>query len=119
MDADSHPTDYADDMPIWQFGLGKSGTVSGIKAAIDLNYGYFDDTVQQSPTVVLPDTDEFAVGDKVKVRTGRNYLYGSTKKFTLWFREYEVLSVRGDRVVIGKKGVVTAAVDAENLVRVD
>lgn len=119
VDAASHPTDYTGDMPIWQFGLGKSGTVSGIKAAIDLNYGYFDDTVQQSPTIVLPDTDEFAVGDKVKVRAGRNYLYGSTKKFTLWFREYEVLSVRGDRVVIGKKGTVTAAVDAENLVRID
>lgn len=118
VDAASHPTDYAGDMPVWQFGLGKSGAVKGINAAIDLNYGYFDDTVQQTPIVVLPDTDEFAVGDTVKVRTGRNYLYGSTKKFTLWFREYEVLSVRGDRVVIGKKGVVTAAVDAGNLVRV-
>ncbi len=118
VDADSHPIDYADDMPIWQFGMGKRGTVKGIGTDIDLNYGYFDETVSNVPTVVLPDTDEFAVGDRVKVRTGKNYLYGSTKKFTLWFREYEVLSVRGDRVVIGKNGVVTAAVDADNLVRV-
>lgn len=119
VDPGAAPTDYADDMPIWQFGLGKSGTVSGIRAAIDLNYGYFDEAASKAPTVLLPDTEDFTAGDKVKVRAGRNYLYGSTKKFTVFFREYEVLSVRGDRVVIGKNGVVTAAVDAENLVRVD
>jgi GH25 family lysozyme M1 (1,4-beta-N-acetylmuramidase) len=119
VDADSHPTDYAGDMPIWQFGMGKRGTVKGIGADIDLNYGYFDETMSKAPTVALPDNDGFAVGDRVKVRAGRNYLYGTIKKFTLWFREYEVISVKGDRVVIGKKGTVTAAVDAENLVRVD
>ena len=119
VDADSHPTDYAGDMPIWQFGMGKRGTVKGIGADIDLNYGYFDETAPNVPTVALPDNDGFAVGDRVKVRAGRNYLYGTIKKFALWFREYEVLSVRGDRVVIGKMGKVTAAVDAENLVRVD
>lgn len=117
VDPDDTPTDYADDMQIWQFGIGAKGAVKGVNAAIDLNYGYFDD-VQTKPPVILPDTEDFAVGDTVKVRTGKNYLYGSTKKFTLWFRQYEVLSVRGDRVVIGKKGVVTAAVDADNLVLV-
>lgn len=117
VDADSHPTDYADDMRIWQFGIGKKGYIKGINAAIDLNYGYFDDILTKPP-VILPDTPDFAVGDIVAVRKGKNYLYGSTKKFTLWFRQYEVLSVRGDRVVIGKKGVVTAAVDADYLTRV-
>lgn len=118
VDADSHPTDYAGDMPIWQFGMGKRGTVKGIGADIDLNYGYFDETVSNVPTVALPDNDGFAVGDRVKVRAGRNYLYGTIKKFALWFREYEVISVKGDRVVIGKKGTVTAAVDADNLIPV-
>jgi len=117
VNAASAPTDYADDMPIWQFGLGKKGYIKGINAAIDLNYGYFDEILSKPP-VVLPDTPDFAVGDTVKVRFGKNYLYGSTKKFVTYFRTYEVLGVRGDRVVIGKKGVVTAAVDAENLTRV-
>lgn len=115
---DSKPTDYAENMPIWQFGRGDKGYIKGINAEIDLNYGYFDETVSKTPTVTLPDTDKIAVGDRVKVRTGRNYLYGSTKKFVVFFREYDVLSVRGDRVVIGKKGVATAAVDEENLARV-
>ena len=36
------PTDYAQDMPVWQFGKGGKGYVDGIKGEIDLNYGYFD-----------------------------------------------------------------------------
>lgn len=39
------PTDYAQDMPVWQFGKGGKGYVDGIKGEIDLNYGYFDKVV--------------------------------------------------------------------------
>ena len=35
------PTDYADDMPVWQFGKGAQNSVDGVKTKIDLNYGYF------------------------------------------------------------------------------
>ncbi len=114
-DKDRKPTGY-DNMKIWQYG---AETVRGISTgAVDSNYGYFDvavEDVPSKPAVIAPDTPEFEVGDKVKVRTGKNYLYGTTKKFVLWFREYEVISVKGDRVVIGKKGTVTAAVHADNL----
>lgn len=114
------PTGY-DTMKIWQYG---AENVRGISAgAVDSNYGYFDVAVEDVPSKpIAPDIPElepvFEEGDVVKVRTGKNYLYGTTRKFTLWFRQYEVISVKGDRVVIGKKGVVTAAVHADNLVLV-
>lgn len=118
-DKERKPTGY-DNMKIWQYG---AETVRGISTGeVDSNYGYFEvavEDVPSKPVEPLPELETvFEVGDKVKVRTGKNYLYGTTKKFMLWFREYEVLSAKGDRVVIGKKGVVTAAVDAENLTRV-
>lgn len=113
------PTGY-DNMQIWQYG---AETVNGIHTGeVDSNYGYFEVAVEDVPpthTAPIPELEPaFEVGDIVKVRTGKNYLYGTTKKFTTWFREYEVISVKGDRVVIGKKGVVTAAVHADNLVLV-
>lgn len=112
------PKNYDDDMPIWQFGKCAEGYINGIDAEVDLNYGYFDGaTPNITPNITTTPTFEevYKPGDIVKVRVGRNYLYGSTRKFTVWFREYDVMSVKGDRVVIGKKGVVTAAVDADNL----
>lgn len=103
-----------DNMAIWQYG---AEDVNGVRTgAVDSNFGYFDVAVEDVPSKPLPEHEPvFKVGDKVKVRVGKNYLYGTAKKFMLWFREYEVISVKGDRVVIGKKGVVTAAVSAENL----
>ena len=106
-----------DNMKIWQYG---AENVNGVRTgAVDSNYGFFDVAVEDVPpkhTAPIPELEPvFEVGDIVKVRAGKNYLYGTTKKFTTWFREYEVLSVKGDRVVIGKKGVVTAAVHADNL----
>lgn len=110
------PTDY-DNMQIWQYGVE---AVKGINGNVDANYGYFEVAVEDVPLKpITPDIPElepdFSVGDIVKVRASKNYLYGTTRKFTLWFREYEVISVKGDRVVIGKKGVVTAAIHADNL----
>ena len=106
-------------MQIWQYG---AEAVKGINGNVDANYGYFDVAVEDVPPMLITPMPElepdFRVGDIVKVRTGKNYLYGTTKKFMLWFRQYEVISVKGDRVVIGKKGTVTAAVNADNLVRV-
>jgi GH25 family lysozyme M1 (1,4-beta-N-acetylmuramidase) len=110
------PTGY-DNMQIWQYGVE---TVKGISGNVDSNYGYFDIAVEDVPPKLITPIPEltptFETGDRVKVRAGKNYLYGTTRKFAVWFREYEVLSVKGDRVVIGKKGVITAAVHADNLV---
>lgn len=118
-DKERKPTGY-DTMKIWQYG---AETVKGINGNVDSNFGYFEVAVEDVPSKpIKPDIPEFEpdfrVGDIVKVRAGKNYLYGTTKKFMLWFRQYEVISVKGDRVVIGKKGTVTAAVNADNLVRV-
>lgn len=115
-DKERKPIGY-DTMKIWQYG---AETVGGIKGEVDSNFGYFEVAVEDVPSksiTPIPELEpDFRVGDIVKVRTGRNYLYGTTKKFMLWFRQYEVLSVKGDRVVIGKKGVITAAIHADNLV---
>ena len=112
------PTGY-DNMQIWQYGVE---TVKGINGNVDANYGYFDVAVEDVPPMLITPIPEltpvFETGDRVKVRTGKNYLYGTTRKFVVWFREYEVISAKGDRIVIGKKGVITAAVNADNLVRV-
>lgn len=117
-DKERKPIGY-DTMKVWQYG---AETVGGIKGEVDSNFGYFEVAVQDVPSkpeAPIPELEpDFRVGDIVKVRTGKNYLYGTAKKFMLWFRQYEVLSVKGDRVVIGKKGVITAAVHADNLVRV-
>lgn len=76
-------------------------------------------TVADKPTppAISPQfaTAAFKAGDRIKVRAGRNTLYGSNKRFTAWFRYYDVLSVKGDRVVIGKGKIVTAAVNASSL----
>ena len=112
------PTGY-DNMQIWQYGVE---TVKGINGNVDANYGYFEVAVEDVPPKLITPIPEltptFETGDRVKVRAGKNYLYGTTRKFAVWFREYEVISVKGDRVVIGKKGVITAAVHADNLVLV-
>ncbi len=115
-DKERKPIGY-DTMKIWQYG---AESVKGINGNVDSNFGYFEvavEDVPSKPITPIPELEpDFRVGDIVKVRTGRNYLYGTTKKFVLWFRQYEVLSVKGDRVVIGKKGVITAAIHADNLV---
>lgn len=117
-DKERKPVGY-DTMKVWQYG---AEAVGGIKGFVDSNFGYFEvavEDVPSKPEAPIPELEpDFRVGDIVKVRTGKNYLYGTTKKFMLWFRQYEVISVKGDRVVIGKKGVITAAVHADNLVRV-
>lgn len=43
---DDAPTDYAQDMPVWQFGKGTQNAVDGVKTEIDLNYGYFENRVK-------------------------------------------------------------------------
>lgn len=59
---------------------------------------------------------KFKVGDKVKVVNP--LVYGTTRKFTLWFKTYEVMSVSGDRAVIGVDGVITAPVNIKYIKKV-
>lgn len=54
-------------------------------------------------------------GDKVKVINPTDY-YG--KKFTLHYDTYDVISITGDRVVIGVGKYITAAIKPENLEKI-
>lgn len=90
------------DPVIWQPGKKK---IFGIWT--DVDYGYF------TPPDVKPSPQKLKAGDRVKVL--RPLIYGTQKKFTAYFPEYDVISVSGDRVVIGIGRAVTAAVDAANL----
>lgn len=67
-------------------------------------------TPQPTPT---PSGDTFTPGDKVRVKEAVQY--GSNKPFTVYYSEYDVISVTGDRVVIGIGKTVTAAIHAANL----
>lgn len=62
---------------------------------------------------------EIKKGDKVTVKSGQNYIYGTNKKFTLFVNVYTVLEVSGDRVVISSDGKnVTTAIAKSNLQKV-
>lgn len=67
-------------------------------------------------TVADAKTDEkIRPGDKVKVLNAITYTGG---RFKTYYKEYDVLEIKGDRVVIGIGKVVTAAVKASNLQKV-
>lgn len=69
--------------------------------------------------VVKQATVEIKKGDKVTVKSGQNYVYGTNKKFTLFVNVYTVLEVSGDRVVISSDGKnVTTAIAKSNLQKV-
>lgn len=108
------------------------GSVPGIKGAIDMDISYKDypsiiraaklnrlsDKPVTVPAIIAqPPKQTFKDKDIVKVK--KPIIYGTAKRFTAWFRDYDVIGTpKGDRVVIGKKGHVTAAVAAENLIKI-
>lgn len=93
---------------IWQYG---AGTYAGMKN-VDMNYGYF-----ANPEKVQKEAQEtvrsFRAGDRVRVKQA--LIYGTDRKFKTYYDTYDVISVSGDRVVIGIGKAITAAVAAENL----
>lgn len=93
---------------IWQYG---AKAYAGLKN-VDVNYGYFD--LMKSATGETQETARsFRTGDRVRVV--RALIYGTDRKFKTYYPEYDVISVSGDRVVIGVGKAITAAVAAENL----
>ena len=110
------PTEYKN-MKVWQYS--DKGRVSGISGNVDVNLGYYDISNTATPTPTPPATNNIKSGDIVYVKSGQNYLYGTNKKFTVWYDAYEVMQdVVSDRVVIGKYGVITAATHIDNIVKV-
>lgn len=92
------------------------GSVPGVSGAVDLNRGYYE-AAKPAPIVTPEQPAAIRVGDRVKVV--KAILYGTTRKFVAFYPWYDVIQVRGDRVVIGRGKVVTAAVAAENLKKTD
>lgn len=113
----TNDTDY----DMWQFG----GSVNYLRdtqineQTVDQNYCYTDyctDHVVEEVTVPdyqpVPDT-KYHKGDTVKVINAIQYDNG--EPFNTYYDEYSVLSVSGRRVVIGVDGVITAAIDEDNI----
>lgn len=126
------PTDYAERMVMWQYT--GSGRIQGFNGYFDMNYGYFDikDLIKDKPagnisTPCAPTSStkpKFKKGQMVKVintfESGgkiRALTYQGTP-FVVAHDTYEVIQAVGDRVVIGKNGVVVAAVKDKDLKRV-
>ena len=81
--------------------------------------GYDYDKVQGEVNATLSGSkntsDKISVGDKVKVTNNITY---TGKSFKTYYKEYDVIEVKGDRVVIGIGKTVTAAVNVKNLAKV-
>lgn len=67
---------------------------------------------QEKPAVVTT----LKVGDKVKVKSGAKTYTGTSLAFFVYGQVYDVMEVKGDRVVIGQKRKITAAVRSGDLV---
>lgn len=65
---------------------------------------------------VVDNKKEIKIGDKVKVLNPINYDTGKT--FKLWYKEYEVMRLSGDRAVIGVNGVITSAISVNRLEKI-
>ena len=63
------------------------------------------------------ETTNLKVGDKVKVKSGAKTYTGTSLASFVYGQVYDVMEIKGDRVVIGQKRKVTAAVRAEDLIK--
>ena len=97
---------------IWQYGVGRS---DGIRSDVDMNMGYFE-LPERSVTNVSASESGETLSRGMKVRVKDNRVYGTHNRFVAYVDEYDVLDVRGDRVVIGiigkngSRDLITAAV---------
>ena len=80
------------------------------------NLGYVDYT-DTGDTIIFSKSGSTSinVGDKVRVLVNATYDGGT---FVLWHDVYDVIEVKGDRVVIGVDGVVTCAININNIAKV-
>ncbi len=89
---------------VWQYS--NNGRIDGITGPVDLDYYYGAwDSIETKPTA----KSKFKAGDIVKVTKAVQYDNG--QPFKCWYESYEVIEVKGDRVVIGKGAVKTAAIN--------
>ena len=100
--------------------LYKEGTITRIVAGarnpylLDDGTGWINDAcIEESNTPLV--SEDISVGDKVRVLNNETYTGGS---FRIYYDEYDVIEVKGDRVVIGIGDVVTCAINKCNIERV-
>lgn len=105
------------DVAAWQIGKGRN--VPGIKTDVDIDFGYIEPTKES----LVSSEKTLRAGDRVRVanyqmsfgkKIGRTYTGGY---FVAYYDVYDVISVSGDRVVIGIGKIVTAAVNRADLVK--
>lgn len=111
---------------IWQFSC--KGRIDGIRTDVDLNFGYWKNFPKKKETPPAQekksDAEELKKGDAVCVSEfAKSGLRKKAKTYdgrmwTVYLDRYEVMQVNGDRVVIGSKGVVTAAVNRKILKKI-
>ena len=95
---------------IWQYRVGKKGTIAGIPGEIDLDlfYGTLPGT-PEVPEKPQENAHVWKVGEEVRVIDP--IIYGTDRHFVVYPDEhYTIIEVRGDRAVIGINGQVTAAI---------
>lgn len=73
-------------MKIWQYGLG---SVPGIRTAVDLNTGYFEQ----------PDTI-YSVGDKYTIKAGDRYTNAKPVPSVLWGKTYTIQQVKPTAILL-------------------
>ena len=94
---------------------GKWGNGTARKKALtNAGYDYYE--VQKRVNEILYGDKSIKVGDTVKVTDP--IVYGTNRKFKLYYKTYKVMELSGNRAVIGVNGVVTSAIDVKYLKKV-
>jgi len=106
-----------------QSQIGAFKDLANAKATADSHKGYnvYDNAGKKvyptSATTAEPvPAKTLKVGSKVKVKSGAKTYDGAKLASFVYQTTYEVMEIKGDRVVIGLKGVVTAAIKKANLI---
>lgn len=74
------------------------------------NHGLLETFVKDTIT-----TKQFQVGDKVHVKNNSTWYDGQSIASFVFKKEYQVIQIHNDRVVIGIDGQITGAISAQNL----
>lgn len=114
---------YEGNFGIWQYT--SKGSVPGIDGNVDMDLSYKDypaimkekglngfSAESGAPQEPKP---AFSKGDRVRVKSGAKTYDGGALASFVYNTVYTVIEAKGDRVVIGLNGVVTAAVKASDL----
>lgn len=80
-------------------------------------YITYEKAAQNAADPAPAQKEKSKVGDRVRVKAGAAAYNGVKLASFVYGQVYEVMEVKGDRVVIGQKGNVTAAVRAEDLIK--